>query len=215
MRDWNAYAAPFHSVMPSELVTVNRSVAEQLFGSVVDFGCGPGKVIPFALTTNRVNGYLGVDMSPEMVKCARWVASHYPGKPCKIVQAKIEHYSLSSKADSALSINSYYTWPDPMRILRHIASQLKVDGSFVLATINASLDMNALLEEAEKEQLANPYWQDFKRYNQAIFRCNTFNLATLDELVDQVRQVGFVVRDAHTKFYAGGLNYLTLTKGHL
>lgn len=212
MRDWNAYALPFHSVMPSEMVVLNRSVAEQLFGSVVDFGCGAGKAIPFALTMDRVDDYLGVDMSPEMVKCARRVASHYPNKPCKIVLSKIEQYCLSTKADSALSINSYYTWPEPVRILRHIASQMKVDGRFVLATINPSLDMNALLEEAEKEQLANPYWQEFKRYNQAIYRCNNFNLVTLDDLVGQVREAGFVVRDAHTKLYAGGLNYLVLTK---
>ena len=212
MRNWDAYALPFQSVMPSEMVIVNRAVAEQVFGSVVDFACGPGKAIPFVLSMNKVDDYLGVDMSSEMVKCARWVANHYPGKPCKIVQAKIERYSLATKADSALSINSYYTWPDPMRVLRHIACQLKVDGSFVLATINPSLDMHALLEEAEKEQIANPYWPEFKRYNQAIFRCNTFNLVSLDELVDQVRKAGFVVREAHTKFYAGGLNFLALTK---
>lgn len=214
--DWNEYAAPFQSVMPSEMVRLNREAAGKLYGNVADFGCGAGKIIPFVLAEKAVNRYIGIDMSSNMARGAQWMAAqfssaHFPHKPCDIIEARIETVCIRP-VDSAVSINSYYTWPDPVAVLKHIVEQMKDNALFVLATINPSLNIPALLDEAEKEQIANPYWEAFKRHNLEIYNSKNYNLVTMDELVDQVCEVGLKVMQAHTVFYAGGLNFLVLKK---
>ena len=57
--DWNDYAQSFHSVMPSAMLQVNQAVASYMYGSVADFGCGSGKIIPFILQRNQVKHYTG------------------------------------------------------------------------------------------------------------------------------------------------------------
>lgn len=207
--DWNQYAAPFQSVMPSEMVRLNRDVAGMLHGNVADFGCGAGKIIPYVASEEAITGYTGIDMSADMVKGARWMATQFPGKTLEIIESRIESASIEP-VDSAVSINSYYTWDDSERVLRHISRQIKVGGDFVLATLNLSIDMPALLEEARMEQIANPYWKAFSEQNLAICESPHTRLIGLDELIEQVRAVGFSVTKAHANYYGGGLNFLTL-----
>lgn len=209
--DWNAYAASFQSVMPSEMVRLNKAAASELYGSVADYGCGAGKIIPFVSSEGSIQQYTGIDMSADMIKGAQWMANRFPETPCKFVESRIESVSIEA-VDSAISINSYYTWDDPVRVLGHIARQIKVDGHFVLATINRLINMPALLDEAKKEQIANPFWEDFARQNLAICDSPDTHLIGLDELIEQVREVGFSVSKAHTDYYGGGLNYLILKK---
>ncbi len=207
--DWNQYAAPFQSVMPSEMVRLNRDAAGKLYGTVADFGCGTGKIIPYTTSQDRVTRYIGIDMSYAMVKGAKWMAQQFPAKPCKIIESRIELVSIEP-VDSAVSINSYYTWDDPLQVLKHISRQIKRDGGFVLATLNPGINMQALLEEAEKEQIANPFWKAFASQNLAICDSPNTHLVEIDELIEQVREAGFGVNMAHTDFYGGGLSYLVL-----
>lgn len=209
--DWDAYAAPFQSVMPSEMVRLNKAVVSELYGNVADFGCGSGKVIPFVAPCKSIHQYTGIDMSAAMIKGAKWMANQFPETPCRFVESSIESVSIET-VDSAISINSYYTWDDPTLVLRHIARQIRVDGHFVLATINPLIDMSALLEEAKKEQIANPFWEAFARQNLAICESPDTHLIGLDDLIEQVREVGFSVSKAHTDYYGGGLNFLILKK---
>lgn len=209
--DWNQYAAPFQSVMPSEMVRLNRKAAGMLYGNVADFGCGAGKIIPFITSEDAITRYTGIDMSADMVKGARWMAKQFPGKSFEIITSRIESVSIE-QVDSAVSINSYYTWDDPLQTLKHISRQIKTGGRLVLATLNHHIDMPALLEEAKKEQIANPYWEVFAKQNLAICESpNTF-LISLDELIEQVREVGFSIVKAHADYYGGGLNFLILKK---
>ena len=211
--DWNQYAAPFQSVMPYEMVRLNRDVASMLYGSVADFGCGAGKIIPFVSSEEAITRYIGIDMSADMVNGARWMANQFPGKPIDIIESRIESVRIEP-VDSAVSINSYYTWDDPVRVLTHIYRHISEGGRFVLATLNHFIDMPALLEEAKKEQIANPYWEEFSKQNLAICESPNTHFISLDELIEQVRDVGFSVIRAHTDYYDGGLNFLVLkTRG--
>ncbi len=207
--DWDQYAVPFQSVMPSEMTRLNREAAGMLYGSVADFGCGAGKIIPFVASEGAITGYTGIDMSADMVKGARWMAKQFPGKPIEIIESSIESVSIEP-VDSAISINSYYTWDDPVRVLKHISQHIKVGGGFVLATLNHHIDMPTLLEEAKKEQVANPYWEAFAKQNLEICESANTHFIGLDELVEQVREVGFSIVRAHTDYYGGGLNFLAL-----
>ncbi len=207
--DWNQYAAPFQAVMPSEMARLNREVADMLHGNVADFGCGAGKIIPFVASEDAIAGYVGIDMSADMVKGARWMAKQFPVKPFKIIESRIESANIEP-VDSAISINSYYTWDDPVQVLKSISRQIKVGGSFVLATLNHHIDMPALLEEAKKEQIANPYWEAFAKQNLEICESPNSHFIGLDELIEQVREVGFSIVSAHADYYGGGLNFLVL-----
>ena len=209
--DWDSYSKSFQSVMPSEMLALNSEAAEWLTGDVADFGCGGGKLIPFALGQAQVTSYTGIDMSLEMVQCARWVAAQIPGKICHITHGRIESITLDP-IDSAVSINSYYTWRNPEAILRHIFQQLLAKATFVLATINPAIDMPELLQAAEKELLAHPDWEEFKRHNLEIAQSKDANFIEMDDLIGQLRSVGFRVLEAHQKRYGGGLNFIVCEK---
>ncbi len=209
--DWDDYSQSFQSVMPSQMLALNTEVSEHLQGHVVDFGCGGGKIIPFVTAQSKVRSYTGIDASIDMVKKARWMARQFPEKDATIIHAKIEETSLHP-FDSGLSINSYYTWPRPDEILTHIYRSLIPSATFVLATINNRLDMPALLNSAARECIAHPHWEEFCQHNLAIDQSNDIRLLTMDQLIAEVRVIGFAVKEAHQKLYEGGLNLLILEK---
>jgi len=209
--DWNHYAQSFHSVMPSEMLQVNRAVASYMYGSVADFGCGSGKIIPFIAQSSDVKHYTGIDCSPEMIARARWIAEQFSPLKTTLVEANIESTNLK-QVDSAFSINSYYIWPEPLYTLEHIFQQIKPGGTFVLATINDAIDMPALLDSAAAEMIAHPYWHEFKEHNLTICNSKRINLVDLDTLIGQVRDIGFVLEEAHRRWYERGLNLLVMKR---
>jgi len=209
--NWNGYSECFQSVMPSEMTMVNKAVAQYMHGHVADFGCGAGKIIPFIMRCDSVKHYTGVDSSSHMIARARWMADQFDGGRVTLIESWIEATELRD-IDSALSINSYYIWPDPMKTLNHIFRQLKPGAIFVLATINSRLDMPALLNAATPEMIAHPHWNTFKQHNLRICSSADINLVGLDELIGQVRAVGFKVLNAHDDWYLGGLSTLVLER---
>ncbi len=209
--DWDAYSLSFQSVMPSQMLNLNREVSSYMFGNVADFGCGGGKIIPFIMDRGNVESYTGIDSSADMVKKARWMAQQFASKPAVIIDNTIEAVDLQ-EMDSALSINSFYTWGEPERVLSHIFHQLKAGALFVLATINSAIDMPTLLNEAEMELIAHPHWLEFKNHNLSISESDYANFIEMDDLIKQVQNVGFKVEEAHKNLYLGGLNFLVLLK---
>ena len=79
-------------------------------------------------------------------------------------------------------------------------------------TPNLKLDMQALAEEAKRELVANPYFESFRDQNLAISANDKANLIEMDDLIDQVRGVGFKVIEANQQFYHKGLNFILLMK---
>ena len=209
--DWDDYSRSFQSVMPSQMLRLNQEVASHMRGHVVDFGCGGGKIIPFVLEQPLVTSYTGIDAALEMVRRARWMGEQFPEKPSRIVHGRIEEVVVE-KADSALSINSYYNWPDTRLVLEKIGQLLKPGGIFVLATISARLDMKALLQAAQKECVAHPHWAEFCEHNLRICESTSIRLLELDELIREVQAAGFSVDEAHQHLYEGGLSLLVLRK---
>ncbi len=209
--DWDDYSRSFLSVMPSQMLALNKEVASHMSGHVTDFGCGSGKIIPFVLEQPRVSSYTGVDAAPEMVQKARWMTGQFDRKPTQIIHGRIEQVNLKT-ADSALSINSYYNWPDSRLVLEKIYQTLKPDGVLLLATINARLDMPSLLEAAQKECIAHPHWAEFCEHNLRICSSGSIRLPELDELIGEARASGFAVEEAHQHLYDGGLSLLVLTR---
>ena len=209
--DWNAYSIPFQSVMPSSMTIVNKSIAQYMYGHTADFGCGSGKIIPMVLRNKRVTRYTGIDSAVDMIAGARWMADRFDGSRVNLIRSKIEDGQLQ-QIDSALSINSFYIWPSPLKTLQHIHKQLKPGATFVLATINDKLDMPALLSEAAAEMIAHPHWEAFSKHNLRIADSPDINLLRTHQLIDLVHEAGFQVIDAHEKWYMGGLSTIVMER---
>lgn len=224
---WDEYARAFLAVMPSQMLKLNEAVAAVAKGNVCDFGCGAAKIAPFILHNEAVSSYSGIDYSLDMVKQARWHLKQFPDKPSEIIHGKIEFIDTGAyeleivhgqsqiidlSYDFGLSINSYYTWDDPHAVLESIYNALSPQAEFVLVTPNPRLDMASLLQKAERELIANPYFASFKEQNMALAGNEKALFVEMSVIIEQACEVGFKVVEANTEFYEGGLNYLHFVK---
>jgi hypothetical protein len=141
----------------------------------------------------------------------------------RLSQFNNPHYSIKKQSiedvndtfTAAVSIHSYYTWPNPIATLEHIFKLLTSDALFVLATPNNTLNqekMLNLLDAAEKELGNHADFELFKACNLQLVANPQANFISMKQLVKQVEQVGFKVIMSHQKHYAGGVNFLLLTK---
>lgn len=209
--EWNDYAESHLSVLSSFQLSVYKEVANYLTGSVADFGCGTARITTFLTDIKAVTHYTGIDNSPNMIKKARWLIDQLSVDTYQIKQTKIEKLQ-EGNFDSALSINSYYTWDDPVKILAHLYSLLKSDALFILVTPNPKIDMEKLAKEADKELLGHPHYPIFRKKNLELVSNKKAFFIEMNELIQQVNIVGFQVISCHQNFYFGGLNCLHLKK---
>ena len=89
---------------------------------------------------------------------------------------------------------------------------MRENARFVLVTPNPKLDIEAILREVKKEQVANPYFASFKERNLAIAGNERAWFIEMHKLISQVQQAGFKVIEANQDHYSGGLNFLHLSK---
>lgn len=207
---WNRYARAHASVMTSYQWEMFRECAAQLSGHVIDCGCGTARIAPLLSDREQVLSYTGVDMSPDMVDMARWMVSWAERDDFRIQQGLIE--KVEGRFNSAVSIHSYYTWPDPLKVLTHIHAMLYQKSRFVLVTPNAELDMEHLLQESARELIAHPDFDHFRRLNMELANNPGAAFVSMDTLVEQSRKVGFAVVECHQRHFLGGVNFLVLEK---
>lgn len=129
-----------------------------------------------------------------------------------ITNPMIEDYHAAKVFDSAVSLNSYYTWPEPEKVLSHIYSLLKPGGIFALATPNTRLDMFAMEKQVRKELLTHPDYDTFRQINLELSSNDNAQFIAMNDLVRQVLHIGFVLTSCHQSFYLGGLNFVVLQK---
>lgn len=208
---WNAYAKAFAAMQTHFQREMQLEASEFVNGDVVDCGCGTAKLVPFLSSKENITGYTGIDYSSDMLELANLQIAEF-GKPSFTTwSGKIEDFQ-GKTFDSAVSINSYYSWPAPEKVLRNIFSLLKDNGIFVLVTPNPDIDMVAMVEEAKKELMFHPYWPQFSQTNLALMQDKNANLIAMCDLVRQVTAIGFEVEYCHQKYYLKGLNFLVLRK---
>lgn len=207
--EWNDYAESHLSVLPSLQLNMYKSVAACLTGNVADFGCGTARITPFLADKENVSAYIGVDYSEDMVKKACWLIDQLSVDNYHIKYSKIENVECGG-FDSALSINSYYTWDDSSQMLAHIHTLLKPNASFILVTPNRKMDMEKLAKEADKELIGHPHYPIFRKTNLQLAGNEQALFVEMNNLIQQVTSVGFQVVSCHQEFYLGGLNFLHL-----
>lgn len=208
---WQNYARSFASVQTSFQRELQLAACELLYGDVADFGCGSAKLAPFLADSSQVSSYLGIDYAKEMIKIADWLIAQFDRPSFNTFEGKIEDYH-GRTFNSAVSLNSYYTWPDPVKVLRHIHALLKKGGRLVLATPNHQLDMFAMEKEVKKELLTHPDFATFRQINLELTENPLARFVEMDTLVKQLQAVGFVLDSCHQSFYLGGLNFVVVHK---
>lgn len=207
---WNQYARCHLSVLTSMQWALFKEAASYLTGDVVDCGCGTARLAPILADQDEVNSYTGVDFSPDMVTMAQWVTSNLSSKSFSIIENKIEN--ISGFFSSAVSIHSYYTWPNTEEVLNSIYRMLLPNGYFVLVTPNPDLNMDQLLKESEKELYGHPDFAVFRKLNLLLSENLSARFVTMDELIEETRRAGFKIIECHQKHYLSGVNFLVLRK---
>ena len=216
--EWNYYAWLHASVTTSFQLAVYKEARKYLSGDIVDCGCGTAKIAPLLVDrkladNNYVKSYTGIDFSEEMVSVSRWVLGRIKQASFSIEHSKIEELNgMDGSFTSGVSIQSYYSWPDPILVLSHIYKLLAKNAIFVLVTPNQSLSLIELIKEVESELIAHPDFQDFKKYNLQLAGNAQANFVSMNELINQIQQVGFTVQTCHQNHFKGGLNFIVLKK---
>ncbi len=210
---WDTYAPVFAPVTTSFQSQMYSAAAGYLYGQVVDGGCGPCKLAPYLADCDPVTGYLGVDYSESMVQLGLETLRRLDQPQFKVQRSKIEE--VSGEFHSAVSLQSYYSWDHPALVLRHLHSLLVDGGRLVLATANDQLDIHSLLHQASREWLLYPGWDSFADYNRRLAALPQGRFVSLDELVGELRDAGFSIVNAHTRYFQGGLSFVVAEKGPL
>ena len=207
IHDWNRYAGLHASVTTTKQLEMYYDAATYLTGNVVDFGCGTAKIAPL-LDAKSVETYTGVDLSKDMVDVASATVKSLCSFPTEIRHCEID--AITGQFDSAVSIQSYYAWSEPIETLKRIKSVLAVEGRFVLANANENLRLDKLLEQAERELAWHPDFAEFKAYNLELKSNNDAYFPSMDQLIRDVQLAGFRVLECHQRHFEGGLNFLVL-----
>ena len=209
--DWNNYAKLFASITTTNQLSVYKEACHYLSGDVIDCGCGSAKLAPMLLDRDDITSYTGIDYSQEMTHVAQYIVNQLNDQRFSIHESKIENYT-GKLFDSAVSIQSYYSWSSPISVLRKIYTLLKPNGRFILATVNSKLPFDALAKDAWLELLMHPDFEAYKAYNLKLATNDNANFISLDALVKQLAEVGFQLELAHQQHFRGGLNFLVLQK---
>jgi ubiquinone/menaquinone biosynthesis C-methylase UbiE len=106
-------------------------MVEREFGRVLDVGCGTGNLLPLLADPGyRMQEYVGVDLSPEMLRIART-------KPCPVpaswITADAARLPLrESSVDIVVSASALHYWDDVDAALAEIRRVLRPDGHLLL-----------------------------------------------------------------------------------
>ncbi|HEX6373023.1 MAG TPA: class I SAM-dependent methyltransferase [Longimicrobium sp.] len=102
-------------------------------GRVVDVGCGTGNLLPLLRdSASRMDGYAGVDLSPEMLRVARGKAGGAGGRT-GFVAANAGRLPLRDASfDTAVSASVLHYWDDARAGLAEIHRVLRPGGRLLL-----------------------------------------------------------------------------------
>jgi ubiquinone/menaquinone biosynthesis C-methylase UbiE len=159
---------------------------EHDLGRVLDVGCGTGNLLAFLAEAGfRMKEYVGVDLSPEMLRIAR-------SKPCHVPASWITADAASlplrdASFDTAISASALHYWDDAGAGLAEIRRVLWPGGRLLL------LDW---VRDPLPMRLLNAWMR--------ITRVRYRRMYSRAELVDALARAGFDVR-MEAKGSAGGL----------
>lgn len=139
---------------------------------VLDVACGTGVLFPDYLARD-VHSVTGVDIAPEM---ARRAAEKFPDARVTVRCGDIETVPLPQPFDCCMVYNAFPHFPDPARLIAHLATLLKTGGRLSIAhgMSRAMLDRHhagsastvsvSLMSETELAALMAPVFRRGRRH---------------------------------------------------
>ena len=106
----------------------NAEVGEGM--DILDVACGTGVMFPYYLERN-VASVTGIDIAPKMADIA---AEKFTAEPrVTVVCGDVEEYDFDRKFDRIVVYNAFPHFPNPRKLIRHLASLLKEGGRMTVA----------------------------------------------------------------------------------
>ena len=140
----------------------NAEIKENI--NVLDIGCGTGVMFPFYLERN-VNSITAVDLSPEMVKIAKF---KFP--QADVICGDAENITFDKQFDVIMIYNAFPHFPSPDLLIENLSKALKSGGRICVAhglskkeldeihMKSAGKVSNILPECDELAELLNPFF---------------------------------------------------------
>lgn len=210
-----AFARPFAASRPVSdpaLVCILPYIPQR--ASVLDVGCGNGRL---ALLLNRERpgaAYLGLDATPELVELARAQAGELSTIAAEFRIADVARPGWGARLDGApfgcaVALAVLFHIPGfelRVRVLCEIASLLKPNGCLILSTwqfLNSARMRRKIVDWSEVDMAGESlepgdYLLDWKREGRGLRYCHLVDAAEIERLATES---GFRVRET---FCAGG-----------
>ena len=146
------------------IILDNGGIKEGVKG--LDVACGTGVLIPDYLA-RKVASVAGVDISPEMIACAK---AKFEADNVHFICADIEEADLPCDFDCCMVYNAFPHFPDPGNLIKVLSSRLKRGGRLSVAhgMSRAKIDRHhegsackvsrGLMSETELARLMEPYF---------------------------------------------------------
>ena len=97
---------------------------------VLDVACGTGVMFDYYLNRGAAS-VTGIDISPEMAKIA--AAKHKDNSKVSVICDDVLSASFGKKFDLIVVYNAFPHFPDPVALIKRLASLLKTDGRLTIA----------------------------------------------------------------------------------
>lgn len=166
--DWDA--ATYHRVADPQFEWGKRLLDRlELNGdeTVIDAGCGSGRLTRLLLERVPRGKVLAVDVSPQMVEQARGYLAPDFGERIEVICRDLLALNLDQVADVVFSTATFHWIPDQDGLFRNVARALKPGGR-VLAQMGGKGNLDRILRRAElveRESEFRAYFEDWDRPN--------------------------------------------------
>jgi trans-aconitate 2-methyltransferase len=191
LREWNA--ASYHRVANPH-VDWGRVVLERLplrgDETVIDAGCGSGRLTELLLGRLPQGRVIGLDQSANMIEQAAAHLTPRFGDRVELRQADLASLDLDKVADAIFSTATFHWITDHDRLFADLYRALK-PGGWLVAQCGGGPNIARLNGEAQRLMREAPFAAQFGDWT------GPWLFATPEETATRMRDAGFVEVDAH------------------
>ncbi len=157
-----------NALLPTILPLVPGLVGRLTDGiDVADVGCGSGRAITVMARAFPNSRFVGYDFSTEGIAEARREAADWGLANATFEEADAAKLDLSNRFDLITAFDAIHDQAQPRKVLANIARALRPDGTFLMADIAGSSNL--------EDNLGNPLRTVM--YAVSLFHCMTVSLA--------------------------------------
>ncbi len=209
--DWSKYARSYHEINPQYQISLLEHTGTRIFGDILDFGAGVGKLIKVHSKSTKSTSYFGLEQNPFMREYAKDEANKSI-KPAIISGNTLDEIlKENNKFDSIICLNVLYANKNQVEILEKLRELLSNQTSRIIIAdpsdyINVDKLKTALLEEYKEHPLFNEYIEINTKLMENAIRHNIQDIEKL------LYSSGFKVSSIRKDFYYNSLNFVEAIK---